>query len=331
MDTARPARGRDQLGRGRPHPGLGARSDQIEQLEEQELLDNDASRSPLRRGSGFVIGPYFQYRTWGIGGAPLGTGYGVGGSFRQAVGGFSTIMLDLGFASYSTNAGQTSATALGTFSLGEQRAGFDMTLAYEARIRFDARCTNALTIALGGELTDLVYAPRAATRSLQRSGPRGGSGCGTCSGRRSGWRSRSTWRSRSWESGSALTAATGASTLWQTTVMGGYAGVDAQGFEGRRSAPGRPWLSRTPACRVGSLRFEESRGMPQARGSPHRNAGSAGRAGDEVVSGLQPTVTNRTRPWWAAAQVERDLQRGVRGMQRGSAAVRRSVSWWTRT
>ncbi len=197
--------------------------DQIEQLEEQELLDNDASRSPLRRGSGFVIGPYFQYRTWGIGGAPLGTGYGVGGSFRQAVGGFSTIMLDLGFASYSTNAGQASATALGTFSLGEQRAGFDMTLAYEARIRFDARCTNALTIALGGELTDLVYAQSRDTFFSVLA--RGRVGLRHVFGPALGVEVAFDVAQPVVGSGSALTAATGASTLWQTTVMGGYAGL----------------------------------------------------------------------------------------------------------
>jgi hypothetical protein len=197
--------------------------DQVEQLEEQELLDSDAASSPLRRGTGFIIGPYFQYRTWGVSGQTLGLGYGVGASFRQALGAVSTLLLDLGFASYTTNAGQAVGSTLGALSLGSARTGFDTTLAYEARIRFDSRATNQLTIAVGGELTDLVYAQ--SKDSFFSILGRGRLGYRHVFGPSLGLELAFDVAQPVYGTGSALTAAVGTSTLWQTTVMGGYAGL----------------------------------------------------------------------------------------------------------
>jgi hypothetical protein len=206
-------------------PKNNAPKDQVEQLEEQEILDNDASRSPLRRGTGFVIGPYFQYRTWGLSSLAIGTGYGVGGSFRQSLGSVSTLQLDLGFASYATNAGQATGAMLGALSLGEQRSGFDMTVAYEARIRFDSRATNQLTIAIGGELTDLVYEQSKDTFFTILA--RGRLGLRHVFGPSLGLEVAFDVAQPipGTGSGSAITASAGASTLWQTTVVGGYGGL----------------------------------------------------------------------------------------------------------
>jgi hypothetical protein len=200
-----------------------AQKDQVEVLEEQELLDNDAAGSPLRRGTGFIIGPYFQYRTWGLSSLALGTGYGAGGSFRQSLGSISTLLLDVGFATYATNAGQATASTLGVLALGEQRSGFDMTLAYEARIRFDSRATNQLTLAVGGELTDLVYQQTKDT--FFGILVRGRLGYRHIFGPSLGVEVAFDAAQPVVGVGSAVTAAVGTSTLWQTTVMGGYAGL----------------------------------------------------------------------------------------------------------
>jgi hypothetical protein len=197
--------------------------DQVDQIEEQERLDSDAAQSPLRRGSGFVIGPYFQYRTWGLSSLNLGTGYGVGASVRQSFGSISTLALDLGFASYATNENQNSSSFLGTLALGEQRSGFDMTLAYEARIRFDSRCSNALTLSVGGELTDLVYSTT--KYSFFSLLARGRVGYRHVFGPSLGVEVAFDVAQPFLGTGSAVTNAIGTSTLWQTTVMGGYVGL----------------------------------------------------------------------------------------------------------
>jgi hypothetical protein len=205
-------------------PTKGARpKDQVDQLEEQERLDNDAAQSPLRRGSGFIIGPYFQYRSWGLSSLNLGTGYGVGASVRQAFGSISTLMLDLGFASYASNQSENSASFLGTLALGEQRSGFDMTLAYEARIRFDSRCSNALTLSVGGELTDLVYSTTKYTFFSLLA--RGRVGYRHVFGPSLGVEVAFDVAQPFLGTGSAVTNAVGTSTLWQTTVIGGYGGL----------------------------------------------------------------------------------------------------------
>ncbi len=136
-------------------------NESTDQIEADELYDQDAKNSSLRRGKGFVIGPYFQYRKWGLSDNTLGAGYGVGASFRQSMSQVSTLMLELGYVSYASNPSASIANL--TQTLGDQRGGFGMTLAYEARLRLDAHVTNAILLVGGGELNQLVYKQTNAT------------------------------------------------------------------------------------------------------------------------------------------------------------------------
>jgi hypothetical protein len=198
--------------------------DQVDELEEEERLDGDARNSPLRRGTGLSFGPYFQYRTWGVSGAPIGTGYGVGASIRESLGQVSTLLLEVGYVSYGTDSGQaTSANVSGVLPLGSQRQGVGLTLAYEARIRFDPRATNALIIAVGPELNTLTYAQT--KDSFTTILARGRLGLRHVFGPALGVEVAFDIAQPIFGTGSALTAAVGTSTLWQTTVMGGYAGL----------------------------------------------------------------------------------------------------------
>ncbi len=127
----------------------------LDQIEEEELLDQDAKNSPLRRGTGFSIGPYFQYRQWGLSGTTVGSGYGIGGSLRESISQVSTFLLELGYVRYGST-GSASSPSL-NISFNSQVQGFGGTVAYEARIRLDPRTTNAITGCGGLELDAMSF------------------------------------------------------------------------------------------------------------------------------------------------------------------------------
>jgi hypothetical protein len=202
-------------------PKAGAKKhESIEDLEEQEVLDADAKNSPLRRGKGFILGPYFQYRSWGVSGVTQGTGYGVGGSFRQSMSQVSTLLLELGYVSFG-NSSEAQAANL-TPTLGGQRGGFGMMVGYEARIRLDSRATNALTLLGGWELNRLVYSQTDDTLTTMLARAR--FGYRHVFGPSFGLEIAADVSIPFYGTGSAISAA-GGSTGWQEVMLGGYAAV----------------------------------------------------------------------------------------------------------
>jgi hypothetical protein len=106
---------------------------------DQELAANDewdqAESSPMRRGSGLSFGAYgrgFAATTNGV------SGYGAGVTIRGALGPISTLYGEVGYVAYRS--GSDDAT-------GEREGGLSLGFGYEARIRLDQFCSNALIIA----------------------------------------------------------------------------------------------------------------------------------------------------------------------------------------
>ncbi|HEY8078828.1 MAG TPA: tetratricopeptide repeat protein, partial [Labilithrix sp.] len=95
----------------------------------QEKLADAAETSPLRYGTGWVIGPFVQIPTKifslsGQGFAPDATGYAVGATIRYSTGPLLSVITELGYAGIGT---QGDATALGgvlAFLGGELRFPF---------------------------------------------------------------------------------------------------------------------------------------------------------------------------------------------------------------
>lgn len=77
---------------------------------QQEKLADAAENSPLRYGSGFIIGPFVQLPRFfvGEGTAPGRLAYAVGGAFRYSTGSTATIVSELGYGGIGTS-GATSA------------------------------------------------------------------------------------------------------------------------------------------------------------------------------------------------------------------------------
>jgi hypothetical protein len=198
-------------------PKENGKAGSIDDVEEQEVLDSDARNSPLRRGKGFILGPYFQYRSWGVSASNVGTGYGVGASLRQSLSQVSTLLLELGYVSYG-DSGSASATSLST-SLGDQRGGFGMMIGYEARIRLDSRATNALTLLGGWELNRLVYGQTNDTFTTMFA--RGRFGYRHVFGPSLGLEIALDVSYPFFGSGSAVDDS-GGSTAWQSVILGGY-------------------------------------------------------------------------------------------------------------
>lgn len=119
------ARGGIESSDGRPAATLA-------QIERDEALDDDADRSPLRRGRGVVLGGYFAPRYWTR--ASFEWGYAYGLALRYAFPKLSTLTGELG---YSRIESQGPTSRLG---------GFSGSIGYEARIALDPRLSNALLL-----------------------------------------------------------------------------------------------------------------------------------------------------------------------------------------
>ncbi len=75
----------------------------------QEQLADAAETSPLRYGSGFVLGPFLHLPRFFVGErAPAGLGYGVGAAFRYSTGPTVSIISEIGYAGVGTSGAATS-------------------------------------------------------------------------------------------------------------------------------------------------------------------------------------------------------------------------------
>jgi hypothetical protein len=108
----------------------------LDAIEADERTAQEADASPLRRGSGFVIGPVFGVRRWFE--KSLGWSESLAVAFRYSFGKTSSLVSELGYM----NLNATGAAS----SLG----GFVSFIGYEARIGFDPALNNALIVAFGG-------------------------------------------------------------------------------------------------------------------------------------------------------------------------------------
>ena len=106
--------------------------------------DNDEMRSPLRRGKGWSVAPFFAERKWFITGTNFGDAQtwaeAVGLQFRYSFGHVSTLFLEGGYTRFNS----TSATA-GLYTL----QGMTSQLGLELRFPFDPEYDNQLIVAPG--------------------------------------------------------------------------------------------------------------------------------------------------------------------------------------
>jgi hypothetical protein len=85
-----------------PKAGEPARS--YDYYADQERLADAADKSPLRYGSGVVLGPFLHMPRFFIGErAPHDLAYGVGGTLRYSTGPLVTLISELGFAGIGTS------------------------------------------------------------------------------------------------------------------------------------------------------------------------------------------------------------------------------------
>ena len=108
----------------------------LDAIEADERTSQEADASPLRRGSGFVIGPAFGVRRWFE--KSLGWSESLAVAFRYSFGKTSSLISELGYM----NLNSTGAAS----SLG----GFVSFIGYEARIGLDPALNNAFIVAFGG-------------------------------------------------------------------------------------------------------------------------------------------------------------------------------------
>jgi len=102
----------------------------IDAIDADEKLNAEADSSALRKGKGFILGPYFDVRKWGK--SSFGWGEAVGASARYSFGAPSTLIAELGYSSVNSSGSDSSLGGLMLFG------------GYEARVGIDPRYKNAM-------------------------------------------------------------------------------------------------------------------------------------------------------------------------------------------
>jgi hypothetical protein len=107
----------------------------VDAIDTDEKLESEAEASSLRKGKGFIIGPYFQLRDFtkaGYGGSEA-----VGCAFRYSLGAPSSLVTELGYSTINSTGTDSSLGGLMLFG------------GYEARVGLDPRYTNAILFQAG--------------------------------------------------------------------------------------------------------------------------------------------------------------------------------------
>jgi hypothetical protein len=107
----------------------------VDAIDSDEKLESEADASSLRRGTGFVIGPYFALRDFTKAG--YGGGEAVGCAFRYSLGAPSSLVTELGYSTINSTGSDSSLGGLMVFG------------GYEARVGLDPRYTNAILFQAG--------------------------------------------------------------------------------------------------------------------------------------------------------------------------------------
>ena len=114
-------------------------------IESEEARDREAHGSPMRLGTGFVLGafydPRYVFNPWDF---QFGQGVGarLGWSFSSA----STLFLELGYINQSGT----------SFAAGSVKDGFMSLLGYEFRVPLDGWATNQIVLAFGAGFEDVT-------------------------------------------------------------------------------------------------------------------------------------------------------------------------------
>lgn len=108
----------------------------LDAIEAEEARNAEADASPLRRGTGFVIGPYINIRRWFE--KELGWSEAFGGTLRYSFGKTSSVVSEIGYMNVGSTGASTSAGGLSSF------------IGYEARLGLDPAVANALLFVIGG-------------------------------------------------------------------------------------------------------------------------------------------------------------------------------------
>ncbi len=107
----------------------------VDAIDADEKTEVEANASSLRRGKGFVIGPYFALRDFtkaGYGGSEA-----FGCAFRYSLGAPSSLVTELGYSTINSTGSDSSLGGLMIFG------------GYEARVGLDDRYTNAILFQAG--------------------------------------------------------------------------------------------------------------------------------------------------------------------------------------
>ncbi len=128
--------GRDPNAGNLPTATPPPRSGTLDAVQAWETEEAQANGSPLRRGKGFVLGAYLNFRRYSD--SELAWGQTVGAGFRYSLSRTSTILSEFGYSSVN---GQSASTSMG---------GIGVFLGYEARFALNPYMTDA--IYLGGGL-----------------------------------------------------------------------------------------------------------------------------------------------------------------------------------
>jgi hypothetical protein len=141
----------------RPAAPQGRRRDALEYDEH----DHEELRSPLRKGKGLSLAPFFQLHKWLVNGTSFGDSTtwseAVGLQGRYSIGAQSAFFLEVGYEVFNS-------TDVATIS------GLTSELGYELRIPIDYDYDDQILLGLGIGYDFLVFSPKDATYSSENGG-----------------------------------------------------------------------------------------------------------------------------------------------------------------
>ncbi len=159
-----------------------ARGKDLDKLVERERLVDAAENSPLRYGTGFIIGPFLHMpRFWLGSGASSDVGYGVGAAMRYSTGPTVTIITELGYSGIGV--GGAASSSSGPLLLGGIEARLPVSryasdhvllrggLGYERQVVTGTRAVTDNVLGRFGLGYRHVFGPSLALEGLVDGGP----------------------------------------------------------------------------------------------------------------------------------------------------------------
>lgn len=113
----------------------GASTATLDRVQQVENEESEMEVSPLRRGRGFILGPYLDVRRFDKSAMGWGQAYGL--TMRYSFSSLSTVLVELGGSAVNATGTPTELGGVSTF------------LGYEARFGLDRRLTNGIYVGAG--------------------------------------------------------------------------------------------------------------------------------------------------------------------------------------